>query len=153
MFLGECGESRHKPTSPETPLWWNRGEEGHVVLHCHCQLCGDLQWSTEVGLTLNKTFCVFVFFCYNLWVYYKPAFYILPRKYLKFPFLVVAIVPTILFISTFVFLRDLLSKDGEKLDIKINPDGTGHLHVPGLRLIEVRSFQHIKKVTVILQIC
>lgn len=43
--------------------------------------------------------------------------------------------------------RDLLSKDGEKLDIKINPDGTGHLHVPGLRLIEVKSFQHIKKVT------
>ncbi|KAM9404221.1 kinesin-like protein KIFC3 [Salvelinus alpinus] len=42
-------------------------------------------------------------------------------------------------------LRDLLSKDGEKLDIKINPDGTGQLHVPGLRLIEVKSFQHIKK--------
>uniref|UniRef100_A0A668ALH9 Si:ch211-257p13.3 n=1 Tax=Myripristis murdjan TaxID=586833 RepID=A0A668ALH9_9TELE len=44
-------------------------------------------------------------------------------------------------------LRDLLSKDGEKLDIKINPDGTGQLHVPGLRIIEVKSFQHIKKVT------
>uniref|UniRef100_H3DM29 Kinesin-like protein n=1 Tax=Tetraodon nigroviridis TaxID=99883 RepID=H3DM29_TETNG len=43
-------------------------------------------------------------------------------------------------------LRDLLSKDGEKLDIKINPDGTGQLHVPGLRLIEVKSFQHIKKI-------
>ncbi|MEQ2200789.1 hypothetical protein XENOCAPTIV_003114, partial [Xenoophorus captivus] len=43
-------------------------------------------------------------------------------------------------------VRDLLSKDGEKLDIKINPDGTGQLHVPGLRVIEVRSFQHIKKV-------
>ncbi|XP_010882733.2 kinesin-like protein KIFC3 [Esox lucius] len=42
-------------------------------------------------------------------------------------------------------LRDLLSKDGEKLDIKINPDGTGQLHVPGLRVIEVKSFQHIKK--------
>lgn len=42
--------------------------------------------------------------------------------------------------------RDLLSKDGEKLDIKINPDGTGQLHVPGLRVIEVKSFQHIKKV-------
>uniref|UniRef100_A0A3Q3AR16 Kinesin-like protein KIFC3 n=1 Tax=Kryptolebias marmoratus TaxID=37003 RepID=A0A3Q3AR16_KRYMA len=41
---------------------------------------------------------------------------------------------------------DLLSKDGEKLDIKINPDGTGHLHVPGLRVIEVKSFQHIKKI-------
>lgn len=46
-----------------------------------------------------------------------------------------------------VFLRDLLSKDGEKLDIKINPDGTGQLHVPGLRVVEVKSFQHIKKVT------
>uniref|UniRef100_A0A671LQ49 Si:ch211-257p13.3 n=1 Tax=Sinocyclocheilus anshuiensis TaxID=1608454 RepID=A0A671LQ49_9TELE len=43
-------------------------------------------------------------------------------------------------------LRDLLSKDGEKLDIKINPDGTGQLHVPGLRVMEVKSFQHIKKV-------
>ncbi|XP_013864244.1 kinesin-like protein KIFC3 [Austrofundulus limnaeus] len=43
-------------------------------------------------------------------------------------------------------LRDLLSKDGEKLDIKIHPDGTGHLHVPGLRVIEVKSFQHIKKI-------
>ncbi|KAJ8004838.1 hypothetical protein DPEC_G00140460 [Dallia pectoralis] len=42
-------------------------------------------------------------------------------------------------------LRDLLSKDGDKLDIKINPDGTGQLHVPGLRVIEVKSFQHIKK--------
>uniref|UniRef100_A0A672KKX5 Kinesin-like protein n=1 Tax=Sinocyclocheilus grahami TaxID=75366 RepID=A0A672KKX5_SINGR len=44
-------------------------------------------------------------------------------------------------------LRDLLSKDGEKLDIKINPDGTGQLHVPGLRVMEVKSFQHIKKVS------
>ncbi|XP_059908969.1 kinesin-like protein KIFC3 [Gadus macrocephalus] len=43
-------------------------------------------------------------------------------------------------------LRDLLSKDGEKLDIKINPDGTGQLHVPGLRVTEVKGFQHIKKV-------
>ncbi|CAL9705852.1 unnamed protein product [Knipowitschia caucasica] len=43
-------------------------------------------------------------------------------------------------------LRDLLSKDGEKLDIKINPDGTGQLHVPGLRVIDVRNFQHIKKI-------
>lgn len=47
----------------------------------------------------------------------------------------------------FCIFRDLLSKDGEKLDIKINPDGTGQLHVPGLRIIEVKSFQHIKKVT------
>ncbi|KAJ8288134.1 hypothetical protein COCON_G00007930 [Conger conger] len=46
-------------------------------------------------------------------------------------------------------LRDLLSKDGEKLDIKLNPDGTGQLHVPGLRVIEVRSFQHIKKILAI----
>ncbi|XP_044063321.1 kinesin-like protein KIFC3 [Siniperca chuatsi] len=46
-------------------------------------------------------------------------------------------------------LRDLLSKDGEKLDIKINPDGTGQLHVPGLRVIEVKSFQHIKKILAI----
>ncbi|XP_026855000.2 kinesin-like protein KIFC3 isoform X2 [Electrophorus electricus] len=43
-------------------------------------------------------------------------------------------------------LRDLLSKDGEKLDIKMNPDGTGQLHVPGLRIMEVKSFQHIKKI-------
>lgn len=46
-----------------------------------------------------------------------------------------------------VYIRDLLSKDGEKLDIKINPDGTGQLHVPGLRVMEVKSFQHIKKVS------
>ncbi|XP_031429763.1 kinesin-like protein KIFC3 [Clupea harengus] len=43
-------------------------------------------------------------------------------------------------------LRDLLCKDGEKLDIKMNPDGSGQLHVPGLRVIEVKSFQHIKKI-------
>ncbi|RXM28493.1 Kinesin-like protein KIFC3 [Acipenser ruthenus] len=44
-------------------------------------------------------------------------------------------------------LRDLLSKDpSEKLEIKINPDGSGQLHVPGLRVIEVKSFQHIKKI-------
>ncbi|KAM8825971.1 kinesin-like protein KIFC3 [Synchiropus picturatus] len=43
-------------------------------------------------------------------------------------------------------LRDLLSKEGDKLDIKLNPDGTGQLHVPGLRVLEVKSFQHIKKV-------
>ncbi|KAG9337762.1 hypothetical protein JZ751_028260 [Albula glossodonta] len=36
-------------------------------------------------------------------------------------------------------LRDLLSKDGEKLDIKLNPDGTGQLHVPGLRVIEMNQ--------------
>ncbi|XP_069051078.1 kinesin-like protein KIFC3 isoform X2 [Lepisosteus oculatus] len=44
-------------------------------------------------------------------------------------------------------LRDLLSKDpGEKLDIKMNPDGTGQLHVPGLRVIEVKSFQRMRKI-------
>ncbi|KAK3551286.1 hypothetical protein QTP70_013947 [Hemibagrus guttatus] len=43
-------------------------------------------------------------------------------------------------------IGDLLSKDGEKLDIKINPDGTGQLHVPGLRIKEVKNFQHIKKI-------
>ncbi|XP_034030844.1 kinesin-like protein KIFC3 isoform X2 [Thalassophryne amazonica] len=43
-------------------------------------------------------------------------------------------------------LRDLLSKDGEKLDIKLNPDGTGQLHVPGLRVLEVKSFHHMKKI-------
>lgn len=47
--------------------------------------------------------------------------------------------------------RDLLSKDGEKLDIKINPDGTGQLHVPGLRIKEVKNFQHIKKVSLALE--
>lgn len=52
-----------------------------------------------------------------------------------------------------MFYRDLLSKDGEKLDIKINPDGTGQLHVPGLRIIEVKSFQHIKKVTDVCSLC
>ncbi|MBN3317286.1 KIFC3 protein, partial [Atractosteus spatula] len=42
---------------------------------------------------------------------------------------------------------DLLSKDpGEKLDIKMNPDGTGQLHVPGLRVIEVKSFQRMRKI-------
>ncbi|XP_068180099.1 kinesin-like protein KIFC3 [Antennarius striatus] len=46
-------------------------------------------------------------------------------------------------------LRDLLCKVGEKLDIKINPDGTGQLHVPGLRVIEVKNFQHIKKILAI----
>ena len=46
-----------------------------------------------------------------------------------------------------MFFRDLLCKDGEKLDIKMNPDGSGQLHVPGLRVIEVKSFQHIKKVS------
>ncbi|KAG9472886.1 hypothetical protein GDO78_016071 [Eleutherodactylus coqui] len=43
-------------------------------------------------------------------------------------------------------IRDLLSKDPqEKLDIKLNPDGSGQLHVPGLTNKEVKSFRHIKK--------
>uniref|UniRef100_A0A4W3GJD6 Kinesin-like protein n=1 Tax=Callorhinchus milii TaxID=7868 RepID=A0A4W3GJD6_CALMI len=44
-------------------------------------------------------------------------------------------------------LRDLLGKDPqEKLEIKLNPDGSGHLHVPGLTLVEVKRFQDIRKV-------
>ncbi|XP_054840297.1 kinesin-like protein KIFC2 isoform X1 [Eublepharis macularius] len=43
-------------------------------------------------------------------------------------------------------IRDLLAKDPqEKLDIKLNPDGSGQLHVPGLTSVEVRSFREIKK--------
>ncbi|XP_068094283.1 kinesin-like protein KIFC2 isoform X2 [Hyperolius riggenbachi] len=43
-------------------------------------------------------------------------------------------------------IRDLLSKDPqEKLDIKLNPDGSGQLHVPGLTSKEVKNFRHIKK--------
>ncbi|CAB1333865.1 unnamed protein product [Coregonus sp. 'balchen'] len=44
-------------------------------------------------------------------------------------------------------LRDLLSKDGEKLDIKINPDGTGQLHVPGLRVIELLAQARRNRIT------
>nr|XP_014351132.1 PREDICTED: kinesin-like protein KIFC3 [Latimeria chalumnae] len=44
-------------------------------------------------------------------------------------------------------LRDLLGKDPqEKLDIKMKPDGSGLLHVPGLRSMEVQNFSDIKKV-------
>ncbi|XP_075437154.1 kinesin-like protein KIFC3 isoform X2 [Ascaphus truei] len=43
-------------------------------------------------------------------------------------------------------IRDLLSKEPqEKLDVKLNPDGSGQLHVPGLTSTEVSSFRHIKK--------
>uniref|UniRef100_A0A8C5WH39 Kinesin-like protein n=1 Tax=Leptobrachium leishanense TaxID=445787 RepID=A0A8C5WH39_9ANUR len=43
-------------------------------------------------------------------------------------------------------IRDLLSKEPlEKLDVKLNPDGSGQLHVPGLTSTEVTSFRHIKK--------
>ncbi|KAH0617346.1 hypothetical protein JD844_015400 [Phrynosoma platyrhinos] len=42
---------------------------------------------------------------------------------------------------------DLLAKDSqEKLDIKLNPDGSGQLHVPGLTSVEVHSLREIKKV-------
>ncbi|KAM4611204.1 kinesin-like protein KIFC3, partial [Discoglossus pictus] len=43
-------------------------------------------------------------------------------------------------------IRDLLAKEPqEKLDIKLNPDGSGQLHVPGLTSTEVSSYRHIKK--------
>ncbi|XP_066479199.1 kinesin-like protein KIFC2 [Tiliqua scincoides] len=44
-------------------------------------------------------------------------------------------------------IRDLLAKDPqEKLDVKLNPDGSGQLHVPGLTSVEVHSLHEIKKV-------
>ncbi|XP_042321929.1 kinesin-like protein KIFC2 [Sceloporus undulatus] len=43
-------------------------------------------------------------------------------------------------------IRDLLAKDSqEKLDVKLNPDGSGQLHVPGLTSVEVHSLREIKK--------
>ncbi|XP_060119820.1 kinesin-like protein KIFC3 [Heteronotia binoei] len=43
-------------------------------------------------------------------------------------------------------IRDLLARDPpEKLDVKLNPDGSGQLHVPGLTCVEVGSFREIKK--------
>ncbi|KAM8966335.1 kinesin-like protein KIFC3 [Pelodytes ibericus] len=43
-------------------------------------------------------------------------------------------------------IRDLLSKDPQdKLDVKLNPDGSGQLHVPGLTSTTVSSFRHITK--------
>ncbi|KAM5132246.1 kinesin-like protein KIFC3 [Mantella aurantiaca] len=43
-------------------------------------------------------------------------------------------------------IRDLLSRDPQdKLDIKLHPDGSGQLHVPGLTSMDVKSFRHIKK--------
>ncbi|XP_014383033.1 kinesin-like protein KIFC3 [Alligator sinensis] len=43
-------------------------------------------------------------------------------------------------------IRDLLGKDPqERLDIKLNPDGSGQLHVPGLTCVEVQGFREIKK--------
>ncbi|XP_078392168.1 kinesin-like protein KIFC3 isoform X2 [Cetorhinus maximus] len=44
-------------------------------------------------------------------------------------------------------LRDLLGKDPhEKLEIKLKPDGSGHLHVPGLTHVEVKRYEEIGKV-------
>lgn len=43
--------------------------------------------------------------------------------------------------------RDLLGKEPqEKLDIKLNPDGSGQLHVPGLTSVEVQGLREIRKV-------
>ncbi|XP_007902856.2 kinesin-like protein KIFC3 isoform X1 [Callorhinchus milii] len=43
--------------------------------------------------------------------------------------------------------RNLLSKDlNEKLEIKLNPDGSGQLYVPGLTEIRVRSVEDINRV-------
>ncbi|XP_044309174.1 kinesin-like protein KIFC2 [Varanus komodoensis] len=43
-------------------------------------------------------------------------------------------------------LRDLLAVDPqEKLDVKLNPDGSGQLHVPGLTTVEVHSLREIQK--------
>ncbi|XP_053104011.1 kinesin-like protein KIFC2 isoform X2 [Hemicordylus capensis] len=47
-------------------------------------------------------------------------------------------------------IRDLLAKDPqEKLDVKLNPDGSGQLHVPGLTRVEVHSLREIKKMLVL----
>nr|XP_034980504.1 kinesin-like protein KIFC2 [Zootoca vivipara] len=43
-------------------------------------------------------------------------------------------------------IRDLLAREPqEKLDVKLNPDGSGQLHVPGLTSVEVHSLRQIKK--------
>ncbi|XP_030409844.1 kinesin-like protein KIFC2 [Gopherus evgoodei] len=43
-------------------------------------------------------------------------------------------------------IRDLLGKEPqEKLDIKLNPDGSGQLHVPGLTSVEVQGLREIRK--------
>ncbi|KAJ6661514.1 hypothetical protein lerEdw1_014424 [Lerista edwardsae] len=50
-------------------------------------------------------------------------------------------------ISLLGVLGDLLAKDPqERLDVKLNPDGSGQLHVPGLTSVEVHSLLEIKKV-------
>ncbi|XP_025028586.1 kinesin-like protein KIFC3 [Python bivittatus] len=44
-------------------------------------------------------------------------------------------------------IRDLLTKDPqEKLDIKLHPDGSGQLHVPGLTSVEVQSLCEVQKI-------
>ncbi|KAM3841010.1 kinesin-like protein KIFC2 [Vipera latastei] len=44
-------------------------------------------------------------------------------------------------------IRDLLTKDPqEKLDIKLHPDGSGQLHIPGLTSLEVQNFSEIQKI-------
>ncbi|XP_067872250.1 kinesin-like protein KIFC3 isoform X2 [Heterodontus francisci] len=44
-------------------------------------------------------------------------------------------------------LRDLLGKEPhDKLEIKLNPDGSGQLHVPGLTHVEVKHYEEIGKV-------
>ncbi|XP_067416212.1 kinesin-like protein KIFC2 isoform X2 [Emydura macquarii macquarii] len=44
-------------------------------------------------------------------------------------------------------IRDLLGKEPqEKLDVKLNPDGSGQLHVPGLTCVEVQGFPEIRKI-------
>ncbi|XP_038652411.1 kinesin-like protein KIFC3 [Scyliorhinus canicula] len=46
-------------------------------------------------------------------------------------------------------LRDLLGKDPhEKLEIKLNPDGSGRLHVPGLTHVDVKRYEGIGKVRI-----
>ncbi|XP_075776044.1 kinesin-like protein KIFC2 isoform X2 [Pelodiscus sinensis] len=43
-------------------------------------------------------------------------------------------------------IRDLLGKEPqEKLDVKLNPDGSGQLHVPGLTSVEVQGLREIRK--------
>ncbi|XP_077418890.1 kinesin-like protein KIFC3 isoform X2 [Vanacampus margaritifer] len=44
-------------------------------------------------------------------------------------------------------LRDLLGEHpADKLDIKMNPDGSGQLHVPGLTRVAVRTFDDVNQV-------
>ncbi|XP_032078244.1 kinesin-like protein KIFC2 [Thamnophis elegans] len=44
-------------------------------------------------------------------------------------------------------IRDLLTKDPqEKLDIKLHPDGSGQLHIPGLTSMEVQNLSEIQKI-------